>query len=420
MRMTQTGGALHTGAWAPAMRTPRSDRRQEQPVAIIRIARFWPGADRAVAQAPAVVHADPVNDSLDSFGSEAVVVPIHRPVPVPPPVLAEKTVAVARDWTKAIAALKWAGVAVLSASTALAGAWAYQRRTAAPATGSLTIQTTPPGLEVLVDGRASGVTPVTLTLAPASYAIQIGAGPQQRTLAVDVLAGTSIVQHLEIAPTVSAAPAVVAHGGLRVQTVPPGQAVLVDDVMRGNSPVTIDALAPGDHTVVVKSSDGSVRRTVSVKAGETSSLVISPTAPAAPSPGWLSVQSTTRLELRQYGKLIGTTETEQLMLPAGEHDIELVNEAVGYRTTRKVTVAPGKTTTLPVELPYGSLSINAQPWAEVWIGSERIGETPIANLSRRVGSYDITFRHPELGERRETVLVTLRQPSRLGVDMRAK
>jgi hypothetical protein len=73
-----------------------------------------------------------------------------------------------------------------------------------------------------------------------------------------------------------------------------------------------------------------------------------------------------------------------------------------------------------VELPYGSLSINAQPWAEVWIGSERIGETPIANLSRRVGSYDITFRHPELGERRETVLVTLRQPSRLGVDMRAK
>jgi len=170
----------------------------------------------------------------------------------------------------------------------------------------------------------------------------------------------------------------------------------------------------------VKGSTGSVRRTVSVKAGETLALVISSTAPAAPAPGWLSVQSPTRLELRQYGKLIGTTDTEQLMLPAGEHDIELVNEAVGYRSTRKVTVAPGKTTTLPVELPFGSLSINAQPWAEVWIGRERVGETPIANLSRRVGSYDVTFRHPELGERRETVLVTLRQPSRLGVDMRAK
>jgi hypothetical protein len=195
---------------------------------------------------------------------------------------------------------------------------------------------------------------------------------------------------------------------------------MVDDVMKGDSPVTIDELVPGDHTVVVKGSGGSVRRTVSVKAGETLSLVISPTAPAVPAPGWLSVHSTTRLELRQYGKLIGTTDTEQLMLPAGEHDIELVNEAVGYRSARKITVASGKTTTLSVELPYGSLSLNAQPWAEVWIGGERIGETPIANLSRRVGSYDVTFRHPELGERRQTVLVTLRQPSRLGVDMRAK
>lgn len=439
MGMTQTRGALARdpetdppGAWplpeedaspletpAPVVGTPRPNRRQQQPVAIIRIARIWPGGERAVAQAPALVHADPLNDSLDAFGSEAVVVPIQRPVPVPaaPPV--EKTAAVPFDRTKVIVALKWAAVIVLSASTALAGAWASQRRNAPPLTGSVTIQTTPPGLEVRVDGRASGLTPVTLALAPASYAIQVGSGPQQRNLAVDVQGGASIVQHLEVAPLAAAVP-VIAHGGLRVQTVPPGQAVLVDDVLKGNSPVTVDELSPGDHTVVVKGSGGSIRRTVSVKAGETLSLVISPSAPAAPAPGWLSVQAATRLELRQYGKLIGTTDTEQLMLAAGEHDIELVNEAVGYRSMRKITVAPGKTTTLAVELPFGSLSLNAQPWAEVWIGGERIGETPIANLSRRVGSYEITFRHPELGERRETVLVTLRQPSRLGVDMRSK
>ena len=65
------------------------------------------------------------------------------------------------------------------------------------------------------------------------------------------------------------------------------------------------------------------------------SLVISPTAPVTPAPGWLSVQSDTRLELRERGKLIGTTETEQLMLPAGAHDIELVNEAIGYRSSRQ-------------------------------------------------------------------------------------
>ena len=108
------------------------------------------------------------------------------------------------------------------------------------------------------------------------------------------------------------------------------------------------------------------------------------------------------------------------MLPAGAYDIELVNESVGYRASRKIEVAPGKTTTVAVELPLGSISINAQPWAEVWIAGERIGETPIANLARRVGTYEVVFRHPQLGERRETVLVTLRQPVRLGVNMRGQ
>ena len=108
------------------------------------------------------------------------------------------------------------------------------------------------------------------------------------------------------------------------------------------------------------------------------------------------------------------------MLPAGTHDLELVNDAIGYRSSRQVDVAPGKKTIVAVDLPFGSISINAQPWAEVWIAGERIGETPIANISRRVGAYEIVFRHPQLGERRENVLITLRQPVRLGVDMRGK
>jgi hypothetical protein len=95
-----------------------------------------------------------------------------------------------------------------------------------------------------------------------------------------------------------------------------------------------------------------------------------------------------------------------------------VNDALGYRSSRKIAVVAGQTTSSRVEMPSGSLSINAQPWAEVWVGGERIGETPIANLSRAIGSYEVVFRHPQLGERRENVVVTLQQPARLGVDMR--
>ena len=399
---------------------PDPARRHQEPVAIIRIPRLWPGAARAAAAStgPTVTFTDPLTDSLDAFGSETEpqgLILVPDPVPQ---ALAAPERSVPRDWSGVIAALKWVGVILFSATTAGVAVWEYQRRTAVPPTGSVTIQTTPPGREVLVDGRSLGLTPVTVALPPASYAFQVGSGAERRDVAVDVRAGGSVLQHLEMA--VAATKPVATTGALHVQTEPSGQTITVDGVERGQSPIIVNDLSEGDHTVVARGTAGTVRRSVAVKAGAAVSLVFSPTAPVTPAPGWLSVQSETRLELRENGKLIGTTETEQLMLSAGTHDIELVNEAIGYRSSRQVEVSPGKTTTVPVELPFGTININAQPWADVWIAGERIGETPIANLSRRVGSYEIVFRHPQLGERRENVVVTLRQPVRLGVDMRGK
>jgi len=392
-------------------------------VAIIRIARLWAGAERAAAPAPAVVvDVDPLKDSLDAFGSETAGSSCAPASPSAPAVYRSPgEPRVRSDRAGGVVALKWLAVAVLSAGVAGAGVWQYYRA-AAPATGSLTIQTTPAGLEVGIDGRPSGVTPLTVALAPASYSIQIGNGAQRRDLTVSVSAGTSVVQHLEV-PAAPAAASGDADGALLVQTDPAGQAVAIDGVTRGRSPLTVEDLTAGDHSVLVRGTSGSVRRTVKVKPGETVSLVISPAAPApaaSPAAGWLSVQAATPLELREFGKVIGTTETDQVMLPAGEHEIEILNEAIGFRSSRRIEVASGKKTTISVDLPFGSLSVNAQPWAEVWIGGERVGETPIANLQRRVGSHEVVFRHPELGERRETVVVTLRQPARLGVDMRGK
>jgi PEGA domain len=415
-------GPGRTGALLARVR--ESVRRLEQPVAIIRVARVWPrfrpkpetGAGSLALPLPAVVHADLMADSLDAFRSEADSVP-GMAVPLQQSTPSAEKEAGGRSGTNTT--LKSIAVVALSATIAAAGVWEFNRRTARSAIGSLTIHTTPAGLEVAVDGRPAGSTPITLALAPGSYAIRVGDGIQRRDLAINVTAGSSILQFLEL-PRLADTPPVVANGSLSVQTDPAGQTVLVDDEVKGVSPLTIDSLQPGEHRVVVRGAGGSVRRTVAVKAGETVSLVLSPAAPTTPAPGWLSVQSPTRLELRENGKLIGTTDTEQLMLPSGDHDIELANESLGYRSTRQITVVSGKTTSIPVDLPYGSISINALPWAEVWLGGERVGETPIANLSRRVGSYEVVLRHPELGERRETVLVTLRRPARLGVDMHSE
>jgi len=43
-------------------------------------------------------------------------------------------------------------------------------------------------------------------------------------------------------------------------------------------------------------------------------------------------------------RLIGTSESDRLMVSSGRHDIEIVNETFGYRAARTVQVSPGKVT----------------------------------------------------------------------------
>jgi hypothetical protein len=82
-----------------------------------------------------------------------------------------------------------------------------------------------------------------------------------------------------------------------------------------------------------------------------------------------------------------------------------VNEKFAYRSRQTVEVRPGQTTSLSVTPPNGRVSINAVPWAEVWIGGTMVGETPLANFSLPLGEHEIVFRHPQLGERRQTAIV---------------
>jgi hypothetical protein len=136
--------------------------------------------------------------------------------------------------------------------------------------------------------------------------------------------------------------------------------------------------------------------------------------------GWVTADVPASFQILENGRLIGITDIDRLMLPVGRHPLEFVSEELGFRTTQTVTVNPGATTTVRLALPQAPLSINAQPWAEVWIGGERIGETPIGNASRPIGRHEVIFRHPSLGERKASVLVTLKEPARIAVDLRTR
>ena len=47
-----------------------------------------------------------------------------------------------------------------------------------------------------------------------------------------------------------------------------------------------------------------------------------------------------------------------------------------------------------------------------------VGETPLGNLPVTIGPHEVIFRHPQFGEKRQAVSVTLNAPVRVTVDMK--
>lgn len=287
---------------------------------------------------------------------------------------------------------------------------------AAAAGGSLRIESEPPGAEVRLNGAAKGATPLSLSVPAGSYSLTVQHGANIKELPVSVTNGATTVHHITWADTPAAAPADTGH--LSVATDPAGSEVLIDGEVRGIAPLTVRDLPIGQHRVVVRARGTSYTRTVQIDAGTTASLFFGGSQAAVP--GSIAVASPVPVQVFEDGRLIGTSEMDRIMLPAGEHVLELSADAVGFRTTRSVRVTAGQTVALGVELPRAPLNINAVPWAEVFIDGARVGETPLGNLLQTLGPHDIVFRHPQLGERRVTAMVTLKEAARISMDMRQR
>jgi hypothetical protein len=281
-------------------------------------------------------------------------------------------------------------------------------------TGTLVITTNPAGAQAIVDGERRGLTPLTLTLAAGAHTVELRGAGEPRTVPVTITAGVQAAQYIDLPKAAAAA------GQLQIKTDPPGARVSVDGLPRGNSPVLVADLAPGEHTIVAESELGVAKQSVIVQSGATATLVLTPGASPASSSGWLSVSTPFEVQLFEQGRLLGSSQTDRIMVTSGRHDLEIVNDALGYRSTQTVQVPAGKTATITVTVPTGVIALNAVPWAEVWIDGEKIGETPIGNLSIAIGAHDVVFRHPELGEQHHTAMVTLKNPTRLSVDLRKK
>lgn len=284
-------------------------------------------------------------------------------------------------------------------------------------TAALVVTSEPPGAEVTIDGTARGTTPLTIQLDGGRHELTVGTDPAAWSRAFDIQPGVPSSIHVVRAPPAPAASDAANTGGLEITTEPAGLAVAVDGQPRGVSPISVTGLEPGLHEVAVTRGPAVVRRTVSIGAGTPTAVLIS-TASSGISSGWLTVTAPVPVRILENGTLIGSSDTPRLLVPVGRHDLEFSNDTFGYRVTRTVQVAAGQTATVALEPATGTLSVNAQPWGEVWIDGTRIGETPIGNLPLAIGNHELVVRHPQLGERRRTVAVSVNTPARVGIDMR--
>jgi hypothetical protein len=199
-----------------------------------------------------------------------------------------------------------------------------------------------------------------------------------------------------------------------IRSNPPGARVWIDGRPRGQTPLTVGLLSPGQHELILQGATGRVQQRIELEPGGKATVVATLAGIVS---GSIAVQARTELQIMEGGKLVGSTRTEKILLNAGRHTLDLVNESLGYQSRQVVDVTPGKTTVLAPQLPKGMFSANARPWAEVFIDGEQVGETPLGNVPLEIGPHEITFRHPELGEAKRTVTVTLRGPARVSVDL---
>ena len=381
-----------------------------------------PRPEPLVASAPAPVPFAPVEASRPVAPAPVAPSPAARlPLPavatVAPPSAQERWPEQSRNvpWWRQ----RWAAAAAVLLALASGGTYLGRYYLSAPAvaeaSGTLVVTTNPAGVPVLIDNQPRGVTPLTVELAPGSHQLRLVTEGEPRVIPLTITPGGTVSQTLELPRTEPRT------GQLAVRSEPSGARVTVDGSPRGNAPLTLDGLAPGNHTIVLANELGSVTHEVTVEAGATASLVVPMSAPqGAPVSGWIAVSTPTEVQIFEDERLLGTSRSDRIMVTAGRHEVDVVNEALGYRVRRMVSVSPGQVATLRLDWPKGAMAINAQPWAEVWINGDRIGETPIGNVSVPIGVHEVVFRHPQLGEQVVRATVTANAPARVSVDMRKK
>ncbi len=265
--------------------------------------------------------------------------------------------------------------------------------------GSLMVETTPVGIDLLVDGHVSGRTPFVGSLPPGRHTLELRQGANSRILPVEISAGVQTYQRITWTKGLKT-------GQARVTSTAPSARVTIDGKDSGVTPLTLSTLTAGKHMVTIESNSGTVNTPMSVSPGETTELDV----PVYP--GWVSVLASVELQIFEGDRFLGTTESEKLLLAPGHHKLDFVNESLGYRHSQSVLVTPGATAALSIVMPKVPVTVDGPAGTEVFVDGDAVGKLPLTDLRLPLGTRDFVFKPAdrESGARRQVVTVTNRSP----------
>jgi hypothetical protein len=236
---------------------------------------------------------------------------------------------------------------------------------AASTSGLLMVTSNPAGARVRIDTEDRGVTPLKLTLDAGPHMIEITSGASKRALSLSALAGAVVSQHVEFVPQ---APALAAAPPAPVAAAPVAAA-----------PLRARAAREAPRAV-----------------------------------GNVVVRAPIDLQILEGDRVIGSSSEGVLEMSSGLHTLDLVSDALEFRTRTVVNVSPREPAVVAVDVPTGRLSVNAMPWAEVFVDGSSFGMTPLGSIRVPIGTREVLLRHPRLGEIRRTVVVKARSTTLVG------
>ncbi|NOZ87168.1 MAG: PEGA domain-containing protein [Deltaproteobacteria bacterium] len=216
-------------------------------------------------------------------------------------------------------------------------------------------------------------------------------------------------------------------GILSIRSQPPGAEIIINGQPTGIlTPADNIEIQPGKKVKIGLTLAGYKRyaNLVILKGGKTRTIEASlkPLNPGkGKKPGYLTLNSSPPCDVYLDGRRIGRSPIEKKLLSSGKHTLRLRNLVEFLDRSFYLTIEPGKETVRNIRLRKGSVTFTALPGIEIYLGNQKLGQTPMEPVKLWEGEYVIKAVDTNTGvQKRQRIIVKPDKAQMIDIDLSKK